>query len=142
MSGRGDTREWAARIAVGAVFLMNARCALQFILAPGRYTAGFQLAGVPGETAIRGLGIAFLMWNATYPLVIWRPRIFRTLFAVVIAQQLIGVAGETMLLTSLPAGHEVLAASIERFILFDAGGLLALVAGFLLTRSTRTEGHA
>lgn len=127
-----DARVWFARLAVGAVFLLNVQCALQFILWPGRYTAGFELAGVPGEAAVRGLGIAFLMWNATYPLVLWDPRRHRALFAVVLAQQLIGLAGETWLLLTLPAGHDALAASIARFTVFDGAGLLVMGAAFVL----------
>ena len=126
-----DVRVWAARLAVGAVFLLNVQCALSFILWPGRSAAGFQLAGVPGETAVRGLGIAFLMWNATYPLVLWDPRKQRTLFGVVLAQQLIGLIGETWLLLTLPVGHDALAASIARFAVFDGVGLLVMAAAFI-----------
>lgn len=132
MSRPADPRVWFARLAVGAVFLLNVQCALQFILWPGRYTAGFELAGVPGEAAVRGLGITFLMWNATYPLVLWDPRRHRALFAVVLAQQLIGLAGETWLLLTLPAGHDALAASITRFTVFDGAGLLVMAAAFAL----------
>lgn len=134
MSERGSARAWAARIAVGAVFFMNVQCALQFVLSPERYTAGFQLTGVPGATAISGLGIAFLMWNATYPLVMWDPGKHRTLYAVVLIQSLIGVIGETWLLLSLPAGHPEIAASLTRFIVFDGGGLVLMAAAFLMLR--------
>jgi len=136
MSGRGDGRMRVARIAVGAVFLMNVQSALRFILWPGRYAARFELIGVPGETALRGLGIAFLMWNATYPLVLWDPRRHRTLFGVIIVQQLIGLVGESWLLLTLPAGHEALAASITRFVAFDGAGLALLAAAFVLSRET------
>ena len=132
MSRPADARVWVARIAVGAVFLMNVQSALLFILTPGRYVAGFELAGVPGETAVRGLGIAFLMWNATYPLVVWDPRKHRTLFGVVLAQQFIGLVGETWLLLTLPAGHGALAAGVSRFIVFDIGGLALLLLAFML----------
>ena len=136
MPGGGSARGWVARVVVGAVFVLNVQCALQFILWPERYASGFELAGVPGETAIAGLGIAFLMWNATYPLVLWDPRRHRTLFGVIIVQQLIGLVGESWLLLTLPTGHEALAASITRFVAFDGAGLALLVAAFVLSRET------
>lgn len=127
---------WIARAAVAAVFAINVDCAFAFIAHPAAYASGFELTGVPGEAAVRGLGIAFLMWNATYPLVIWQPRRHRTLFGVVLAQQAIGLAGEAWLLSALPAGHDALASSITRFIVFDAAGLAGMGAAYLLLRAS------
>lgn len=121
----------AARIAVAAVFALNVQCALQFVLQPQAHAGAYELSGVAGQAAVRGLGVAFLMWNATYPAVIASPRRFRALFAVVLAQQAIGLAGESFILWGLPAGHEVLAGSILRFIAFDAAGLVLMGAAFL-----------
>lgn len=128
-------RVWTARVAVGAVFLMNIQCALSFIIWPERFAGGFGLAGVPGQVALRGLGIAFLMWNATYPPVMWDPQRFRTVFGIVIAQSLIGLIGESWLLLSLPAGHPEIAASLTRFIVFDAAGLVLMAAAFAMLRT-------
>lgn len=129
---RTRSAEWLARTVVAAVFAFNVQCALVFLLAPQRYAGGFELSGVPGETAVRGLGIAFLMWNATYPLVIWRPRRHRTLFAIVLVQQAIGLVGETWLLLSLPVGHHALASSIARFAAFDGVGLALMAVAYAL----------
>lgn len=118
----------AARVAVALVFAVNVQCAASFVLWPEVFAGRFELAGVPGEAAVRGLGVAFLMWNATYPPVIANPRRFRALFAVVLVQQAVGLAGESWILLSLPAGHAVLAASIVRFIAFDAAGLVLMAA--------------
>ena len=74
----------AARVAVALVFAVNVQCAASFVLWPEAFAGGFELAGVPGAAAVRGLGVAFLMWNATYPPVIANPRRFRALFAVVL----------------------------------------------------------
>ena len=115
----------AARIAVALVFALNVQCAVSFVLWPGAYAGGFELEGVPGAAAVRGLGVAFLMWNATYPAVIANPRRFRALYAVVLVQQAVGLAGESWILLSLPA-----AASIVRFIAFDAAGLVLMAAAF------------
>lgn len=120
----------AARVAVAIVFALNVQCALQFVLWPEAFAGAYELSGVAGEAAVRGLGVAFLMWNATYPAVIANPRRFQTLYAVVLAQQAIGLVGETGILLGLPAGHDVLAASILRFIAFDAGGLVLMAAAF------------
>ena len=128
-------RVWFARIAVGAVFLVNVWCALAFIIDPRSYVGGFELGGVTGTVVVQSFGILFLMWNATYPPVIWDPVRHRTLFAIVLAQQLIGVVGEIALWTALPAGHDTLLDTGLRFLRFDAAGLAIMAAAFLLTRS-------
>ena len=130
---------WACRVAFAAVFAVNVHCALSFVIDPAAYMGGFELAGVPGEAATRGMGVAFLMWNCTYPLVIWQPTRFRALGAVVLAQQVVGLVGEAAILAGLPAGHAVLAGGIARFIAFDAAGLVAMAAAYasLLIASRR-----
>ena len=122
--------QWGVRLAYAIVFVLNVSCALSFIFSASSFAPAYELGGVAGEAAVQGIGIAFLMWNATYPAVIASPVRFRQLGAVVLAQQVIGLVGETALLLSLPAGHAVLAAGILRFIVFDAGGLMAMVAAF------------
>ena len=119
---------------VAAVFFVNVQCAVQFIAFPGDFTAAYQLEGGSAEAIVRSFGICFLMWNATYPPVIAKPDRFRVLFGVMIAQQAIGLVGETLLLVSLDSGLSVLAGSIQRFIAFDAAGLVLLTASFLVTR--------
>ena len=121
---------WCARIAFAAVFAVNVWCAVSFIVAPGDFAGAYELAGVSGEAAVRGIGIAFLMWNATYPAFIATPERFPVLGWVIIAQQVIGLVGESLLLIGLPAGHDVLAASVLRFIAFDGGGLVLMAAAF------------
>lgn len=135
-----DLAEWLSRLAVAAVFAVNLHCALSFVVAPERYMGGFELAGVPGTAAVRGLGIAFLMWNTTYPLVIWRPRRHLALFGVVLAQQAIGLVGESWLLATLQAGHGSLASSVMRFIAFDGAGLVLMGATFAAL--LMTGGHS
>lgn len=127
-------RIWSARLAVGAVFVVNVWCALAFILEPESYVRGFELAGVPGTIAVQSFGILFLMWNATYPPVIWDPIGHRTLFVVVLLQQLIGVIGEIALWATLPAGYDTLLATGLRFLRFDAAGLVVMAVAFVLTR--------
>ena len=126
--------DWIARIGVGAVFAMNVWCALDFIVNPGAYAPAYELTGVAGQAAVQGLGVAFLMWNVTYPLVIARPSTHLTLYAVVLAQQVVGLVGETVISLSLPSGHVTLAAALERFIVCDGIGLLVMAIAFVLVR--------
>lgn len=123
---------WAVRVAYAVVFLLNVQCALQFVCAPGAFAGAYELggAGAAGEMAVRGLGVAFLMWNVTYPAVIVRPQRFRALAVVVLVQQVVGLVGECAILASVPAGHAVLAGSIVRFIVFDAVGLVLMSAAY------------
>lgn len=122
---------WFARLAVTTVFVLNVSCAMYFILHPQDYAGGFEVSGVAGEAIVRGYGILFLMWNTTYPLVILQPQRQRALFAVVLAQQAIGVLGESWMWLALPPGHAALSATGLRFILFDGGGLILMGAAFL-----------
>jgi hypothetical protein len=123
---------WFARLAVGAVFVMNVTCALDFLLRPERYVSGFEVGGVVGETIVQGFGILFLMWNATFPPVILHPDRHKTLFGVILVQQAIGVIGESWLYLQLPGGHEALRTSGLRFILFDGLGLVLMSAAYAL----------
>lgn len=121
----------AARIALAAVFVVNMQCAVQFVLWPDAFAPAYELAGFEGRIAMQGLGVAFLMWNATYPLAIANPVKHRALFGVVLAQQAIGLIGESAILASIPAGHELLASSILRFVAFDGAGLIAMALAFV-----------
>ena len=125
---------WPARLVIGTVFLFNVTCALAFVAWPDRYAPGFEVSGVPGRVLVRGIGILFLMWNATYPPVLVRPDRHRTLFAVMLAQQAIGVAGETWMWVTLPPGHAALWTTGLRFIAFDAAGLVGMGLVFWLLR--------
>ena len=135
---------WLARLVVGLVFLFNMTCALPFVVWPDRYAPGFEVSGVPGRMLVRGIGILFLMWNATYPPVLARPDRNRTLFAVILAQQAIGLAGETWMWATLPPGHAALDATATRFIAFDGAGLveMGLVFWLLQHRGAFTPSQA
>jgi len=133
---------WLARLVLMVVFLFNITCALEFIVRPEAYAPSFELSGVPGEALVRGMGVLFLMWNATYPLAIWHPWRFRWLVLIIIVQQAIGVIGETWMLLVLPSGHEILARSALRFIVFDSGGLLAFLSTFVFMWLTQSKARA
>ena len=123
---------WLARLVVGTVFFFNVACALAFVAQPDRYAPGFEVSGVPGRVLVRGIGILFLMWNATYPPVLVRPDRNRTLFAVILVQQAIGLTGETWMWATLPAGHAALWTTGLRFIAFDGAGLVGMGLVFWL----------
>lgn len=125
------------RVSFALVFAVNVHCALSFVLDPQTFASSYELSGVPGIVAIQGMGVAFLMWNATYPAVIVSPKRFRALAVVVLAQQVIGLAGESWILLSIPADHPLLTSSIERFIAFDALGLVLTTAALGLFSHVR-----
>lgn len=89
-----DVGEWVCRICFTIVFIVNIHCAISFIVDPGPYAWNFGLRGDSGNFAVRGLGIAFLMWNATYPVFIALPNRFKVVGGIVLAQQVIGLIGE------------------------------------------------
>lgn len=124
--------EWVCRICFTIVFIVNIHCAISFIVDPRPYAWNFGLRGDSGHFAVRGLGIAFLMWNATYPVFIALPNLFKVVGGIVLAQQLIGLIGESLLLPYLPHASFLFAASIMRFIEFDAFGLLIMTIAFVL----------
>jgi hypothetical protein len=130
---RNNVKPWIARLLIGAVFCANLSAAIPFILFPERFVGGFELSGLPGEVSVRGLGITFLMWNATYLPILLKPQHFRILFLIVLAQQLIGLVGETVIWWNLPDGYAALSGTGLRFILFDGLGLLALLIAFVLS---------
>ena len=123
---------WLARLALVTVFFFNVLCAGEFVMRPGVYAPSFEVSGVPGEALVRGMGILFLMWNVTYPLAMWHPWRYRWLVLIIICQQAVGLSGETWMLLVLPSGHETLARSAQRFIIFDGGGLALFAATFAL----------
>jgi hypothetical protein len=123
-----------ARLLIGVVFLWNLQCAVVFLIWPERFAAGFQLAGPPGEAAIRGFGVLFLMWNVPYAVALWHPVRHKVSLYEALAMQAIGLVGETLILVSLPAGTEQAATSVRHFIAFDAAGLVALFLATWLTR--------
>lgn len=95
------------------------------------------MTGVAGEAMLQGMGLLFLMWNIPYIFAAVQPlRHFISLIEAVI-MQFIGVAGETLLLVGLNGEHPSLEASVQRFILFDGGGLVLLIAAFLLVITLR-----
>ena len=123
---------WAVRISFLFVFVVNVQCALSFIIWPDAFVQAYQLEGISGQAAVAGIGVAFLMWNVTYPAVIFRPDSFFSLGVIVLIQQLVGLIGECFIWSQLPSvGFELLSSSIARFVLFDGAGLIRMGAAFI-----------
>ena len=127
---------WIARGLVGIVFALNLGCAFSFLAQPERYAPAFELEGTQGRIVVQAFGLLFLMWNATYPPVLLRPRAHLTLLGVAVVQQTLGLAGETWLWSGLPSGHLALWNTGLRFIVFDGAGLALLGIAFMLLKAT------
>ena len=125
---------WFARAAVLAVLIANMSAAIPYLLRPADYAAAYELTGVPGEVAVRGFGILFLMWAVPFIPAIWHPTRNRVAFVCVLAMQAIGLAGESLMLAGLPAGHAALRTTGLRFIAFDGAGLVVLLIAYRLSR--------
>jgi hypothetical protein len=126
---------WVARALVAVVFAVNVQCALQFVASPAAYAPAYQVEG-PGALAfVQTVGILFLMWNAAYLPVLAHPGRHRACFGVILAQQAVGLVGESALRAGMGADLAVLSASVARFIAFDAAGLVLLAVAFVISRT-------
>jgi hypothetical protein len=131
LSKRLDVLTWIARLMVIIVFILNVQCALQFIFLPYNFMGAYELTGVSGRVALQGIGVAFLMWNATYPIVIFSPAKYMVVYSIILVQQFIGFVGESYLLFMIPLEHTMLRGSIIRFIVFDGAGLVIMGIPFI-----------
>lgn len=119
------------RLAFALVFLVNVRCAVGYLVNTEAFLASFDASGEAGIAALRGLGVTFLMWNATYPLVVWNPVRYRAVAVIVLVQQVIGLVGESWMYAGIPEEYSALAATIRAFVAFDGFGLVIMLATFV-----------
>jgi len=129
-----NSRLWLARILIGLVTMWNLQAAMTFILWPNSYVASYELSGIAGEAALRGVGVLFLMWNVPYVVALWHPIRYRLALILTLVMQSIGLVGENLILSTLSTNHGFLRASIMRFIVFDSAGLILLIIAFLIKR--------
>ena len=129
-----EIRNHIARVALSAVLLANLSAAIPYLARPADYVATFELGGAPGEVAVRGLGLLFLMWAVPFIPAIVHPVKHRIAFACVLVMQVIGLLGESLMLVGLAAGHPALRATGLRFIAFDGAGLGLLLVAYRLSR--------
>jgi len=132
---QSENRNHIARVALLAVLFANLSAGIPYLARPADYVAAFELSGVPGEVAVRGFGLLFLMWAVPFIPAIIHPVKYRVAFVCVLAMQVIGLIGESLLLMALPAGHQALRATGLRFIAFDGVGLLILLIAYRISRA-------
>lgn len=140
MAMRNNTRILVS-ILIGIVFIINIQAGIDFYFNPEKYTAAYELSGIPGEISVAGVGLLFIMWNVPYAFALWNPIKNRISLFQSIIMQFLGVIGETALLYRFSAqDFPYLASSIKRFIFFDSAGLiLLLLAGFLIYLYTKEQ---
>ena len=135
MSEKRRVRLWLARLLIGVVILWNLQAAFAFFIAPERSASAFELAGVPGQAAVRGVAVLFVMWNVPYLVACWQPRRNRLALGEALGMQAIGLVGEGIIRSTLGPAHSLLAGALLRFIAFDSVGLALLIAAFWVTRA-------
>ncbi len=136
---RVDGRLWLARLLIAAVIAWNLQAAFVFLINPEAYVSAFELSGIAGAAALRGMAVLFVMWNVPYLVACWQPRRQRLSLWEALAMQALGVLGETFILLGLPSGHTMLVGSLLRFIAFDSAGLPALGAALWLAKTPFTQ---
>ncbi len=119
-------RIWIARLLIGIVTAWNLQAAFAFIFSPNRFVSAYELSGIPGEAAIRGFGVLFLMWSVPYLFALKDPIRYQLALTLALLMQLTGLIGETYIYFTLPAVHAILGSSILRFIAFDGAGVVLL----------------
>jgi hypothetical protein len=134
VANKVDFRSWIARILIAVVVAWNLECALVFLLNPAAFVPSFELTGIPGEAAVRGMAILFVMWNIPYLVALWNPRRNRVSLWEALAMQMVGVIGESIIFLTIPSEHTILHTSLLRFIAFDAAGVVALAGAVFLAR--------
>jgi hypothetical protein len=132
-------RVWTARLFIGIVIAWNLQAAFSFILSPNRYVTAYELSGISGEAAVRGIGVLFLMWNVPYLFAVQNPIRYQFALHLAILMQFVGLIGESHILSTLPMNHVVLRSSISRFIIFDGLGLLLLILAYLAIKYKKPQ---
>jgi hypothetical protein len=128
-------RIWISRLLIGMVTAWNLQAAFIFIFSPGAFVRAYELSGEAGEAAVRGVGVLFLMWNIPYLFALFDPIRFQLALYFALLMQLIGLIGESYILSTLSTEHVGLRNSITRFIAFDGMGLLLLALAYLLVKN-------
>ncbi len=131
-------RIWLPRLLIGIVTAWNLQAAFAFIFAPSGFVRAYELSGIPGEAAIRGFGILFLMWNVPYLFAVKDPIRYSEALTFALLMQFIGLIGETYILFTLTVEHILLKTSILRFIIFDGTGLFLLAIARLFVQDKKS----
>ena len=127
-------RIWISRLLVALVTAWNLQAAVLFIVSPQTVVGGYELSGATGEAAVRGVGVLFLMWNVPYVFAVIHPIRYKLALTFALLMQIIGVIGESYILSTLTVEHVALRTSILRFIYFDGSGLILLFLAWGLSK--------
>ena len=133
------SRLWLSRILIGAVLFINIQSAVSFLIQPTKYAPAYELAGIPGDSAIRGFGVLFLMWNIPYIVAFLHPIKYQISLYESILMQSIGLVGESIIALGINQDHIILLNSIIRFVIFDGLGLIALITAALILPKRKTS---
>jgi len=129
-----QNRIWLPRVLIAVVTVWNIQAAVVFIVSPELFVHAYELSGIAGEAAVRGVGVLFLMWNIPYLFAVFDPIRFRLAVLLALLMQGTGLIGESYIFITLPVDHEILRTSILRFIGFDGTGFILLLIAWLLLR--------
>lgn len=121
-----------ARLLLALVLISNLYAALGFLFTPQQFTAAYELAGAPGEIAVAGMGLLFLMWQVPYVVALMNPLKHKLSLLEALMMQGLGLIGETFILLRIPLQHASLRSSITRFIIFDLAGLVLIMTAWLM----------
>ncbi|MCB0101141.1 MAG: hypothetical protein H6635_05735 [Anaerolineales bacterium] len=127
-------RIWISRLLIALVTAWNIQAAVIFIISPQMFVHAYELSGTAGEAAVRGVGVLFLMWAVPYLFATYHPIRYSLALTFALLMQLIGLLGESYILSTLTTDHIILRLSILRFILFDGVGLVLLCIAWLTLR--------
>ena len=144
MSTKPQPQSWfrsinLARLLLALVLISNLYAAAGFLFTPQQFIASYELAGAPGEAAVAGMGLLFLMWQVPYVVALIDPLGHKISLVEAVIMQSLGVIGETFILLRIPAQHVVLKSGIARFIVFDLAGLALLVIAWLIVNGILRE---
>ena len=144
MSAHPQAQAWfssinLSRLLIALVLISNLYAAAGFLFTPQQFTAAYELAGAPGEAAVAGMGLLFLMWQVPYIVALINPLRHRVSLLEAVIMQSLGVIGETFILLRIPVRHIVLKSGITRFIIFDLAGLALLVIAWLIVNGNIRE---
>jgi hypothetical protein len=114
------------------VLISNLYAALGFFFTPQQFIAAYELAGAPGEAAVAGLGLLFIMWQVPYVVALLNPLKHKLSLLEALIMQGLGLIGEAFILLRIPVNHTILRAGITRFIIFDLTGLALLAVTLLI----------
>jgi hypothetical protein len=88
---------------------------------------------------VAGTGLLFLMWQVPYVFALVNPMKFKVSLIEALVMQIIGLVGESILLTRITSEHAMLSSSITRFIFFDGMGVVLLGVALGLTWIRRSK---